>query len=160
MSATAYRPFRLTGRRVLLAFLGFFGFIVATNVAFIWLALSTFSGTTSDKAYLEGLAYNERLAAAAQQQARGWQGTIRLDDDRLSLQLTDTGGEPVSGLTLTAAVGRPATRAEDLTLAMSEVAPGLYAAAVTLGEGAWQVTIEGDDAAGARPFRTEERLWR
>lgn len=160
MSATANRPFRLTGRRVLFGMLAFFGFIVATNLVFVWLALSTFSGTTSDKAYVEGLAYNESLAAAALQQARGWQGSIRLDEDRLSLQLSDAGGEAVSGLVLTARIGRPATRAEDRTLELVEAAPGLYVAPVALGQGAWQVSIAGNDAVGERPFRTEDRLWR
>lgn len=167
MSATSTRsagkarqPFRLTGRRVLLGFVGFFGLILVMNGAFVWLALSTFSGTTSDKAYVEGLAYNERLAAASAQRARGWQGDLRLDEGRLSLQLADAEGRAVTGLALTARVGRPATRVYDMSLALTEVAPGLYAAAVTLEEGAWQVIVEGDDATGERPFRTEERLWR
>ncbi len=153
-------PFRLTGRHVLFGFILFFALVIGANLIFVWVALTTFSGTTSDRAYVEGLDYNAQLAAAAAQQARGWQGDILLDGERLALQLADREGRPVTGLQLTATLGRPATRGFDRVLPLVEVAPGLYAAAVALEAGRWQVTIVGDDPAGGRAFRSDARLWR
>jgi len=153
------RERRLTGRHVLFATLGFFGIVIAANLAFVFLALDTFSGTVSDRAYQEGLAWNQRLEAAAEQQERGWRGELLLAGDGLELRLTDRDGAPVGGLALTASLSRPATRAYDRSLAFIEVAPGRYAAAVDLEPGSWLAVVEGSDASG-RPFRTEARLWR
>lgn len=153
---TLSRP--LTGRSVLFLVLGFFGLIVAMNGLFVWLALSSFSGVTSDRAYVEGLSYNETLAAAEAQKARGWQGTIGLDGGGVTLTLTDAQGQPVQGLVLEATLGRPATRAFDRRLPLVEKAPGVYRAEAELPPGLWQAVILGADHAGL-PFRTEARLW-
>jgi len=153
------RERRLTGRHVLVVTLGFFGLVIAANLAFVFLALGTFSGTVSDHAYQEGLAYNERLTAAAEQQGRGWKGSLELTAEGLSLTLGDRDGRPVTGLALEATLARPATKAFDRTLPLVEVAPGRYAAAVDLADGTWLAIVEGGDAAG-HAFRTETRLWR
>jgi len=150
---------RLTGRHVLFGTLAFFGIVIAANLAFVWLALDTFSGTVSDYAYQEGLAWNQRLAAAEEQQARGWTGELALAAEGLELRLTDGAGAPVGGLALVAALSRPATRAYDRSLPLREIAPGRYVAAVALEPGNWLAVVEGSDAAG-RAFRTEARLWR
>lgn len=149
---------RITGRQVLFASLAFFGLVLAANLAFVFLALDTFSGTVSEHAYQEGLNYNERLAAAAEQQTRGWKGEVRLDETGLRLDLRDAEGRPVRGLVLSAVLRRPATTAYDRSLALSEVAPGRYAADATLEPGNWIVIVEGADDQG-RAFRTEARLW-
>jgi len=149
----------LTGRRVLMLALGFFGLVLLANLAFVWLSLSTFSGSTEQRAYLEGLRYNELLAAAAEQKARGWQGGVTLEANRLTLVLSDATGRPVTGLVLRAQVGRPATRLFDRELVLEEIAPGRYAAEAALAPGSWSVAIAGTDRDG-RPFRTETRLWR
>jgi nitrogen fixation protein FixH len=159
LAATLHRERRLTGRHVLIATLAFFGFVVAANLAFVFLALGTFSGTVSDRAYQEGLAYNERLAAAAEQRSRGWTGSLTLLPEGLSLTLEDRDGTPVSGLALVARLSRPATRAFDSNVLLTELVPGRYVAPAELASGNWLVVIEGSDAAG-RSFRTEGRLWR
>ena len=148
----------LTGRHVRNLVLGFFGLILLANGIFIWVSLSTFSGTTEEHAYVEGLRYNDHLAAAAEQRARGWQGGVTLDSERLTLILKDSAGLPVRGLLLEARIGRPATRRFDVTLPLLELAPGHYAAELSTAPGQWIVIIEGEDRLG-RPFRTEARLW-
>jgi nitrogen fixation protein FixH len=159
LAATLRRERRLTGRQVLVATLAFFGLVIAANLAFVFLALDTFSGTVSDRAYQEGLAYNERLAGAAEQRSRGWTGALALIPDGLSLTLGDRDGRPVAGLTLVASLSRPATRAFDRSVALIEVVPGRYLAALDLEPGNWLVLVEGSDSAGSS-FRTEARLWR
>jgi nitrogen fixation protein FixH len=153
------RERRLTGGHVLIVTLAFFGLVIAANLAFVLLALDTFSGTVSPHAYQEGLAYNQRLTAAAEQRARGWTGDLALTDDGLALTLRDREGRPVTGLVLAAALSRPATQAFDPSLPLVETAPGRYAAAIELAAGAWRVVVEGSDSAG-EAFRTEARLWR
>lgn len=161
MSAVSSRtgPRRLTGRHVLLLVLGFFGLVIGANFAMVLLALDTFSGTVSDHAYQEGLAYNQRLAEAAEQQSRGWQGELVLTADGLALTLHTHDGQPVAGLALEVALSRPATTAYDRRLPLVEAAPGDYVAQAELAAGVWLAVVEGSDAAG-RPFRTEARLWR
>lgn len=153
------RQRRLTGRHVLALTLGFFGLVIAANLAFVVLALDTFSGTVSDHAYQEGLVYNQQLAAAAEQQSRGWVGDLALGADGLELQLRDREGRPVTALVLEASLSRPATKAFDRVLPLLETSPGRYTAEADLAAGAWLVVVQGSDAAG-RPFRTEARLWR
>lgn len=159
MSARAPAQRRLTGRHMLLATLAFFAVVIAANLAFVFLALDSFSGTVSDRAYQEGLAYNEKLAAAAEQQSRGWRGDLSLDSEGIVLSLRDREEQPVTGLGLEARLSRPATRAFDLTLPLVEASPGHYTAAVALDPGAWLIVVEGSDEGG-RSFRTEGRLWR
>lgn len=150
---------RLTGRRVLLIALAALGLVVAMNGTFVWLALDGFSGLSRPNAYREGLHYNDELAAAAAQKARGWSSRYTLEADRLVLEVRLPDGTPVRGLALTATVGRPATAAFDWTLTLGEVAPGLYAAAVRLEPGRWSVETTGADAAG-QAYRSEVKLWR
>jgi nitrogen fixation protein FixH len=153
------KAFHLTGRKVLAIALAGFGLVLAINGAFVWLALDGFSGLSRPNAYREGLHYNDELAAAAEQRARGWQSRYTLEAGRLVLAVALPDGTPVTGLALTAAVGRPATDDYDQTLALTETQPGRYLAAVTLAPGQWSVVATGADAEG-RAYRSEARLWR
>jgi hypothetical protein len=61
-------------------------------------------------------------------------------------------------------VGRPATAAEDITLALTETAPGRYEGTLSLAEhGAYVATIEarktGAQADGDPYYRARKRLW-
>lgn len=150
---------RLTGRKVLLIALAGFGLVLAMNGLFVWLALDGFSGLSRPNAYRDGLHYNDELAAAAEQQARGWSSRYTLEADRLLLEVTLPDGSPVTGLALTATVGRPVTDDYDRTLALTETQPGRYLAAVTLAPGQWSVRTQGRDGAG-NSYRSDARLWR
>ena len=151
--------FHLTGRKVLLMALAGFGLVLAVNGAFVWLALDGFSGLSRPNAYREGLHYNDELAAAAEQQARGWRSRYTLEAGRLVLDVVLPDGTPVTGLTLTARLGRPATDDFDQTLALTETQPGRYLAAVALAPGQWSVVATGSDVQG-RAYRSEAKLWR
>lgn len=150
---------RFTGRHLLYALLGFFGVMLVANVIFIWLALSTFSGATSKTAYEDGLAFNERLDAAADQKARGWQGELRTEGDRVVLTMERADGRPLGGLTLDALFLRPTHDGMDRRLPMSEIAPGRYSAPLALpAPGNWDVIVTGSDGQGL-PFETRSRIW-
>lgn len=165
------RPQGLTGRHVLAVFLGFFGVVFAVNGYFLSVALSTYSGVVAVEPYRKGLHYNDRIAAAERQDALGWHDEIALalDGSRLTLSLRGADGAPVTGLQVSASVGRPATTAEDISLPLAETAPGRYEGALALVEhGAYVATIEarraeaatGDAQPDKEPaYRVRKRLW-
>ncbi len=157
--APARRSAKLTGRKVLLIALGAFALVLVANGAFVWFALSGFSGLSREDAYREGLHYNDELAAAAAQKARGWSSSVTLDKTGLAVEVSLPDGRPVAGLLLKAVIGRPATDAFDQTLELLELRPGRYLAPVVLAPGNWSVVVTGEDAAG-EPYRAEARLWR
>ncbi len=77
-SATSERPggFRVTGRMVLLTFIGFFVVVASVNAVMVTSAVRTFSGVETENAYKAGLAFNESIAAAGAQDALGWRVEI------------------------------------------------------------------------------------
>jgi nitrogen fixation protein FixH len=148
---------------VLGVFLGFFGAIFVMNGALIYEALSTNSGLVANEPYRKGLHYNERIAADERQAGLGW--TDKLDvrrDGGVALVLTDSAGQPVTGLKVETVLGRPATNREDMRLALSEVAPGRYEAhAAPLAAGSWLVALDVRSGAGTGDpiYRLRRRLW-
>lgn len=174
-TGVAGRP--LTGRTALLLFVGFFGVVFAVNGVMLTMALGTNSGVVAVEPYRKGLRYNERIAADAEQTARGWSSEMKLAPDRrqLVVSLSDRAGRPVDGLRMVAVVGRPSTSRQDLRLEPQPVGPGRYAAALpALEAGAYVASLEvvaARDAATSPPrdsaadgeadivYRARRRLW-
>ena len=58
-----------------------------------------------------------------------------------------------------ATLGRPATDEQDMAIKLSEMLPGVYAAAMQLAPGQWVVAAVVDDpAAPGVPYRLRQRL--
>lgn len=134
----------ITGRHVLIGLIVFFGVILAANAAFLYTALSTYSGVVSDEPYRKGLAYNQRIEADKEQQSLGWSGEITLagSGNALDIVVADSKGNPISRLGFEGRIGRPSTAAMDIALEVKETAPGRYEAAfATLEAGTWQVDL-------------------
>lgn len=154
----------IRGKHVLLAMLAMFGTVIAVNVVFVYLAIGTFAGVTTANPFKEGLAYNEVLAARDAQRGLGWQGKValtRLDAaaDRITLRFSDAEGQPLTGLSLSAALRRPTHAGMDQALAWHEADPGRYEADVTLpARGNWDLVVAADDGHN-RPFELKTRLW-
>lgn len=134
--------FRLTGKHVLAALIGFFMMILTANMIFINFAVRTFPGEKEEKSYLQGLNYNERLAARAEQALLGWTATIEeaaLADGRVDLKITiiDDGGASISGLNVTGDLSRPASHVEDRALVFTESHNGEYLASSPAADGVW-----------------------
>jgi nitrogen fixation protein FixH len=156
----------LTGRHVLLAFLGFFAIVFVADGIMIYKAVSTFGGLETADAYRQGLAYNQRIAAAATQAQRGWRD--RLDyvaqTKRLRVALTDGAGAAVSGLALTAQLQRPATDRFDQAVLLEPTGPGTYEGdAGGLAPGWWTVDIVArrgsEQQETAALYESRRRLW-
>lgn len=155
MSAT--KP--LTGATVLGWLLAFFGVVAAVDGAFVVMAERTFPGF-SPNAYETGLEYNRVLAAAEAQRALGWQvdATIESNGGALVLRLRDRNGNPVPSPKVVADVRRPAEAFEDRSLALAEIAPGIYRIDNALpAPGSWEVSIRVRRPDGA-DYRIEQRF--
>jgi nitrogen fixation protein FixH len=153
----------LQGRHVLLGLVAFFGVMLVANGIFLYYALATFGGGDTSDPYRKGLHYNDMLAAAARQDARGWRGDLTYDRaaGRLTVALRDRAGHALHGLHVEGAVGRPATDRQDTVAKFDEMLPGVYAAAVQLAPGQWVASVAADDPAAPAdaPYRLKQRLF-
>lgn len=158
----ARKPRQLQGRHVLAAFVVFFGIIFAVNGYMLVAALRTHSGVVAVEPYRKGLAYNDRIAAGERQAAIGWRETASLDaSGRVAVRMTAKDGAPITGLRLTAVLGRAVTERGDVPLTFTETAPGDYVAMVgPLAAGTWLITFEASDRTDpAILYRAKRRLW-
>jgi nitrogen fixation protein FixH len=154
----------IRGRHVLIMMLAFFGVIVAVDLVFAYLAISTFTGLDTENAYLKGLRYNETLQAAEAQQDLGW--TVKLDhravDDsrvRVSVAIESRAKRPVEGLDVTALWRRPTHDGHDRSLDLRPMGQGRYEAEIEIPlRGQWNLRIEATGARGQR-YIQEQRIW-
>ncbi len=139
--------FRLTGKHVLAALLGFFAMIFIANGIFLTVAVRSFPGEHVEKSYLQGLNYNDTLAEREAQAALGWRASIeeaRLENGAavIGVKFLDADAAPLSGLDLVSSLSRPASDESDQTLRFESVGRGLYrAVASDVGEGAWVLSV-------------------
>lgn len=160
--STQAAPFVLTGRKVLVILVCFFGTVVAANAVLTVSAVRSFSGVEVPSAYAAGQLYNRELALARAQDARHWAlalAATRNPDGsvRVSADLRGATGEPLRGRSVTAVLERPTDRREDVRMDLSEAAPGRYGADVTgLAAGQWDLVVdvlEGSERAYRRRAR-------
>jgi nitrogen fixation protein FixH len=153
----------LTGKHVLACILGFFGLVMAANIAFVVAALTTFNGGEGGKAYQTGLEYNRTIAAARQQDTLGWTHSISAGvAGEVRVELTDMGHSPVRGLALSGEIARPVADKFTQALSFKEVQPGVYVAdADVLEPGNWMVNLQArsDQHNHAIIYRARKRLW-
>jgi nitrogen fixation protein FixH len=158
----ARREQGLTGSHVLVGFLAFFGIIFAVNGSMIYNAVTTNAGLVANEPYRKGLYYNERIAADERQAQLHWSDGVALVRSG-SLEITFAAGDgaPVSGLTVKAVVGRPATNREDKQVTLKETTPGTYVGDVgPLEAGAWLLSFEVFQGQATEPsYRARRRLW-
>lgn len=143
----------ITGRRVLVWLLLFFGTIVAVNGAFVYFALDTWPGLSTRRAYEEGLAYNKTLDAASAQHALGWKSVVDFEGAEsggrsLTVRMTDRDGAPVVGLAMTIELRRPVREDQDRMLVLVESEAGVYRARFEAMPGRWQAVIKAIDPGG------------
>ena len=153
----------LTGRKVFLMFVAFFGTIAAADTFLLAAALRTWSGLEVRSPYEAGRRYNDELGVAREQVARGWSvewNTSRVEPDALKVEVTarDKAGRPLSGLSGRASIERPTDKRLDREGDLAEVAPGIYAATVSgVIAGQWDLVIDLSEH-GTRMHRRRSRL--
>jgi nitrogen fixation protein FixH len=159
--ASAPKP--LTGTKVLLMLVAFFGIVIGVNVTMMKLAIATLPGTEVDNPYAAGLAYDREIAAAHDQALRKWQVNAHIErraDGGAVLQVDarDASGSPVTGLKFGGRLERPTDKRADLALELSEAGIGIYrGTAAAVAPGQWDLVIEGE-AHGERVFMSRNRV--
>lgn len=134
------------------AFVGFMLLVVAVNGVMAALALGTFTGVTTPRAYDRGRTYGDVLHEAARQDALGWQAEVRLADGVLRVQVRDAAGRAVEGR-LDGVLQRPLTR-DALVLAFAPEGRGAWAAPARAPlPGQWEARVTLFGAAGAFDIR-------
>lgn len=155
--------FRVTGRFVLFTMIGFFAVIIAANTVFITVAVKSFPGEQEEKSYLQGLHYNDRIGARAEQAALGWQAEIteaRLagSDARIVLVFSDAQSGSLNGLSVEAALLRPASAENAGAVTIEAAGAGAYIlTADAAAPGVWVLSGRATGAAQT-PFEFEKRL--
>jgi len=151
---TAKSRVRPRGWWIPYTFLAGFAVVLVANGTLLYFALTTFSGLSTQHAYVKGLAYNDRVADAQAQAALGWSwdmGLVAVDvplEDPSRRVVTvrasgrDAAGDPLDGMALTATIRRPTEQGFDQTVELAPVGPGAYQARVSLPKpGQWDVLL-------------------
>ncbi len=127
----------LTGRKVLLIFIAFFGIVTAVNIVMIYSATSTFPGLVVKNSYVASQNFDAERNA---HNALGWSAGAGLDDGELTVAIQDRDGAPVHGLAVSAIIGRPATN-EGERIVDLHPSGDVYIAHPGLPKGAWRIEI-------------------
>ncbi|WP_431201990.1 FixH family protein [Bradyrhizobium betae] len=153
----------LTGTKVFLMLVAFFGVVIGVNVTMMKLAIATLPGTDVDSPYAAGLTYDREISAAQDQAARKWQVDAHIERHAdggaaLRIDARDASGRPLTGLKFGGRLERPTDKRADLQVELTEAGIGIYrgnAAAVAPGQ--WELVIEGE-SRGTRVFMSRNRV--
>ncbi len=147
---------RLKGWHVGLWMLGFFAVIFAVNGVFLYYALSTHPGEEIEHSYLQGLNYNQTLAARARQAELDWRAEIGMTHETranmLVVRIRDGQSAPVSDLEVKADVRHTSSKEDDREVVLESAGEGEYHASLEgLSAGVWRVHVKayqpGDEKA-------------
>ncbi len=159
---TPRAPFRLSGRFVLFAMIGFFVVVAGVNAVMMTIAIRTMPGVDVKSAYETSQRFNQEIARMRAQAERGWHVDADLRRDGgaevVAVTFSDKSGQPVAGLSVDVRLEHPARRGSDRQLELPEVAPGRYLARLAdLPSGAWTVALTAR-RDGAAIFDTRSRV--
>lgn len=162
MAATAER--KLTGKHALAMLLGFFSLTFIANGFFLYFALTSFSGLSTNDPYQKGIDYNEALAAKEAQLARGWKTNLVIvetgvQEVLITMSLTDANGKVPAFTEIKAILRRPAVEGDDVALEFVRDGVALKAAAYAPKPGNWDLTVWLYTSDYDTPYRVEKRLW-
>jgi len=153
----------ITGRMVFFMMVAFFAVVIGVNLIMMRLAIQTLPGTEVDSAYSASLAYGKEIATARGQSERNWKVDAHVERSEqggatLQVEVRDSSGQPMSGLTFQGRFERPTDRRADRLVELAETGIGMYrGSAQTVAPGQWDLVLEGI-AAGKRLFLSKNRV--
>lgn len=164
-SAATRRRFEVRGWHVLAALLGFFAIVIAVNVGFAVIAVRSFPGEDVRRSYLQGLSYNDTIAARRAQAALGWGASARIEGDAeaatVLVELRSRTGEPINAVAVTGVLRWPTDARRDRTLTFEHSGEGRYVApAGALPQGRWRLRANAEGASGGALDFESELTWR
>lgn len=140
--------------------------ILAVNILLIRLALNSNTGLVSDHAFDTGQSYNSVIAAGARQAALGWHAETDVrpaplpgEPHRVAIiiEMTDSLGKPLSGLTIAGSVVSPVDPQPDISAALLETAGARYRQMIILPRaGQWELQLIATD--GMAQYAIVQRL--
>ena len=139
-----------TGKHMLAVIGLFFGTIITVNLVLTWFALNSWSGLVAKNGYVESINFTENQKVIAQQALLGWKSKLRIEKGHMIYSVKDRDARPVTGLMLTAIVGRPITEKDDKTVTFKSTRPGEYLAVAPALSGQWQVDIRAKGQKGEK----------
>jgi nitrogen fixation protein FixH len=157
MTAQPRRKRELTGRAVLLWFIGFFGVVFAVNGVLVQAATSTFRGMETASSYKAGLLFKADVESAQRQEDLHWQVDGKLSRDRageavLEFNARDGKGAALTGLTAAARFAHPADASLDRTMELKPAGAGVFRGVADAQPGQWELIVD--------LFRGDERVYR
>lgn len=139
---------KITGRTVLIGILAFFGVILMVNGIFVYFAIDSWPGLSTENAYEQGRDYNKTISLAEAQQALGWSSRVTLlaeNNGRYAVRVAfrDQDDQPLSGLNVSVALSRPVGDKNMIELPLPENVEGNYEGIVSLPlAGRWYAVIK------------------
>jgi nitrogen fixation protein FixH len=128
----------ITGRQVLIGFVGAFGIIVAANLTLAFNAVSTFPGLEVKNSYAASQVFDRNKAA---QLALEWTVSAEVVGGELRLSITDAEGRPVNPPELTGIFGKATHVKADVTPEFAYV-NGVHVAQVPATPGNWNFRMK------------------
>jgi nitrogen fixation protein FixH len=151
----------LTGGKVLMICVAFFGTIFGVDALMAFDAISTFRGEVTAHPYEKGLAYNSDIEAAKAQGARDWRVDVSFAADgparTARIAFTDPSGRPVEGLAVAGVFEAPADVRRDKSFTLQETTPGTYVGQASPSRGVWDFEITAA-REGQTLFRSKNRV--
>jgi len=164
MNTTTHTPRRngeITGKTVLICFVGFFGIVATVNAIMIRAAVTTFAGTETPSAYKAGLGYKNEESAAAAQAKLDWQVDGRISHASgemiLTVDVRDQSKSPVYGISVAARLAHPLNARLDRAVELARMTDGSFRGAAEAAAGQWTLTID-VTRDGERVYRTKSRV--
>jgi nitrogen fixation protein FixH len=152
MNSKPIRP--LTGRRVTLWFVAFFGVVIAVNFFMARQATATFGGVVVNNSYVASQNFNRWLDAAETQRGLGWSAeATRLPDGRIEVRFAGTGA---AQLALEGEARHPLGRQPDRHIGFQPAGAARFVSREALPEGRWRLRLKAD--AGEANWRGELAL--
>ena len=156
-ATTVSTPNPLTGGKVLLILVGFFGVTIAVDGLMSYDALSTFRGEVVDHPYEAGLAYNNQIAAADAQSERRWKVDVTLAGGGVRAVFRDAQGQPLDGLAVSGVFAAPADIKRDRPFSMQGTGGGAYVGGQSPPSGVWDLRLKAT-RGGRTMFQSKNRV--
>lgn len=147
----------LTGRHVLFMLLAFFGVMLAVNIYFTFMAVTSFRGEDVPRSYRQGLEYNQTIAARTLQNQLGWTVHVNTTESHIVLAFRDAEGQPLNHLKVEAKLRHPIDTAKDVPLTFTQDSQGRYKTHAPNLEGRWLLIANAH--TDEQNFKFEYELW-